>query len=187
MNESQPSAGHNARRSKRAGPARGRAFHATDGRTLRLRAIHPGDIEALQRGFARLTPEQVRQRIFHRMTELSDQAATTLANVDPAKAAAYVAVDADGEIRGEARIHVDADNDGAEFALIVDPEWLGLGVGRALMRRLVHEARRRGLGEIWGKVLSGNSQMLEFSSALGAVRESVPDEPDLVRVRITLR
>jgi acetyltransferase len=171
---------------KRSRMPRGRAFTTIDGRVLRLRAIRADDIEALQRGFARLTPEQVRHRIFHRMTELSSRDATLLANVNPASGAAYVAVDADGEIRGEARIHVERDGESAEFALVVDPDWLGLGVGRALIRRLLQEARRRGLNEIWGSVLSGNSQMLEFASALGAVRESIPGEPDLVRVRIAL-
>ena len=166
---------------------RGRTLKTSDGRRLLLRAISAADVEALQRGFARLTPEQVRQRIFHRMTELSPQAAANLANVDPASGAAYVAVDDAGEIRGEARIHVQDATHDAEFALIVDPDWLGVGVGGALMRRLAEEARHRGLQEIWGKVLSGNSQMLEFASTLGAVRETLPLEPDLVCVRIDLK
>jgi len=172
---------------RRARTPRGRTLTTGDGRRLLLRAINADDVAALQRGFARLTPEQVRQRIFHRMTELSSQAATNLAHVDPAAGAAFVAVDDEGEIRGEARIHVDPAARDAEFALIVDPQWLGVGVGGALMRRLAEEARRRGLREIWGKVLSGNSQMLEFASTLGARRESLPQEPDLVLVRIDLK
>ena len=176
------------RRTPRSGnaPARGRAFRAADGRTFRLRAIHPSDVPALQRAFARLTPEQIRNRTFHHMNELSTEAATRLANVAPAQGAAYVVVDGEGEIRGETRFYVDAGNPSAEFAVIVDPNLLGIGIGRALMRRLVSEARRRGLRELWGSVLAENALMLDFSQRLGASRETAADEPGIVRVRFDL-
>lgn len=157
-----------------------------DGRRLRLRPIRPDDAAALQRGFARLTPEQVRQRTFHRMNELSDEAAHRLANVDPLTAA-FVVVDDDGELHGEARLHVEGDGGVAEFALVVDPEMLGVGIGSALMRRLFEEARRRGLRELMGTVLAQNSLMLELAHRLGANRETVADEPDVVRVSFDLR
>jgi acetyltransferase len=158
----------------------------TDGRRLRLRPIRPDDVAALQRGFARLTPEQVRQRTFHRMNELSAEAAHRLANVDPLTAAAYVVVDDEGELHGEARLHVESGGDIAEFALIVDPEMLGIGIGSALMRRLFEEARRRGLRELWGTVLAQNALMLELAQRLGARRETIAGEPDVVRVRFDL-
>jgi acetyltransferase len=167
--------------------ARGRAFRTVDGRLLRVRPVRVDDIDALKRGFARLTPEQVRQRVFHRMTELSDQAAYNLVHFDPATTAAFVVVDADDEIRGEARMHVDAEGRSAEFAVVVDPALLGVGIGRALMQRLVGEGRRRGLVELWGSVLAENALMLDFSRRLGAQREAVPGEADLVRVRFDLR
>lgn len=165
---------------------RGRAFTTRDGRRLRLRALRPDDVEALKRGFARLTPDQVRQRTFHRMNELTDEAAQRLAHVDTATAAAYVVVDDDGELHGEARLHGTAGGDSAEFALIVDPQMLGIGIGSALMRRLLSEGRRRGLRELWGTVLADNAAMLDFSQRMGAIRESVPGEADVVRVRFDL-
>jgi GNAT superfamily N-acetyltransferase len=165
---------------------RGRAFRTADGRVLRVRPVRGDDVEALKRGFARLTPEQVRQRTFHRMNELSDEAAHRLADIDLATTAAYVVVDDVGEVRGEARLHVAPPGDSAEFALIVDPQMLGIGIGRALMRRLIEEARRRGLRELWGTVLADNALMLDFSHRLGAVRERVPDEAGVVRVRFDL-
>ncbi|MFI4968649.1 MAG: GNAT family N-acetyltransferase [Lysobacterales bacterium] len=158
-----------------------------DGRELTLRPIRPDDVDALQRGFTRLAPEQVRQRVFHRMTELTRETAELLCTVHPARGAAWVAVDADGEIRGEARLHIGAGATTAEFALVVDPELVGHGVGRALMQRLLDEGRRRGLRELWGSVLADNSLMLDFVNALGARRDAVPGEPDLVRVHFNLR
>jgi acetyltransferase len=158
----------------------------TDGRVLHLRPIRPDDVDALRRGFARLTPEQIRLRVFHRMNELSPRMAALMANVDPDRAAAFVATDAEGEIRGEARIYIDVATDSAEFALIVDPTLTGLGLGRALMLRLIAESRRRGLAEMWGYVLSENASMLDLAARLGAEREPVPGEPNLLRVRLDL-
>lgn len=166
--------------------ADGEAFRTLDGQTLWLRPVRPDDVEALQRGFARLTPEQIRLRVFHRMNELSPQMLHLLANVDPERGAAYVATDADGEIRGEGRIYVDRTLDGAEFALIVDPALTGKGVGRALLQRLIAESRRRGLRELWGLVLTENVAMLDLAAYLGAAREPVPGELDTVRVRFDL-
>lgn len=168
-------------------PVGAEAFRTLDGRTLWLRPVRPDDAEALRRGFARLTPEQVRLRVFHRMNELSPEMAELLANVDPDRGAAYVATDADGEIRGEARIYVDRTLDSAEFALVVDPDLTGKGVGRALMRRLIAESRRRGLSDLWGIVLTENTTMLDFAARLGAEREPVAGDSGTLRVRFDLR
>lgn len=164
----------------------GEAFRTIDGRTLWLRPVQPDDVEALRRGFARLTPEQIRLRVFHRMNELSPEMLHLLANVDPERGAAFVATDADGEIRGEGRLYVDRTLDSAEFALIVDPSLTGKGVGRALLKRLLDESRRRGLRELWGLVLTENTAMLDLAAYLGAGREAIPGESDTVRVRFDL-
>lgn len=167
-------------------PVNGEAFQTLDGQTLWLRPVRPDDVEALRRGFARLTPEQIRLRVFHRMNELSPEMLHLLANVDPERGAAFVATDADGEIRGEARLYVDRTLDSAEFALIVDPSLAGKGVGRTLLRRLIAESRRRALRELWGLVLTENAAMLDLASHLGAERAAMPGELDTVRVHFDL-
>ncbi|MET0230327.1 MAG: hypothetical protein ABW186_05285, partial [Rhodanobacteraceae bacterium] len=89
----------------------------SDGRALTLRPIRIDDAQALRRGFARLTPEQVRLRTFHRQNELTAAAAERLVRIDPETTSAWVAVDADGEIRGEARLHADAVDESGEFGV----------------------------------------------------------------------
>src|SRR5690606_41314037 len=133
------------------------------GLVLHVRPIRPDDVDALRRGFRRLTPEQVRLRVFHRMNDLSEEIAERLCNVREHQGAAFVATDAEGEIRAEARIYIGPTPDRAEFALIVDPELVGQGVGNALMHRLLDEARRRKLAELWGAVLTENVQMLDLA------------------------
>lgn len=166
-------------------PARasaGDALTLADGSVLWLRPIAHGDVDALRRGFARLTPEQVRLRTFHRQNELTAAAAERLVRIDPETTSAWVAVDAEGEIRGEARLHVDAVDESGEFGVTVDPSFTERGIGRALMERLLEEARARGLRTIWGDVLADNSAMLDLVKRIGAKREFVPEEPGVIRV-----
>jgi len=162
------------------------SFRIADGHTLSLRPIQPEDADALRRAFSRLTPEQVRLRLFHRVNELSREAAEQLTTIDPATTIAYVVVDADGEIRAEARIHIDPVTDSAEFAVAVDPSFTNQGIGRRLMERLVEDTRRRGLYELWGDVMAENHTMLDFMKRLGAERRAIPDEPGLTRVHFRL-
>ncbi len=166
--------------------ASGLPFTIAGGEELRLRPIREDDHEGLRRAFARLTPEQVRQRAFHGMAELSADAATRLARVSPEQGSAWVAIDAAGEIRAEARLHLDASGSGAEFALVVDPGFTGRGVGRRLMRQLLGDARSRGLRVLWGEVLADNAGMLELARGMGAERHPSAQGPGVVQVRFPL-
>ena len=165
----------------------GEPFTTADGRALVVRPICPADAAALQRAFARLTPEQVRLRTFHRINELSPEAAERMTRIDPVTTTACVAVDADGEIRGEARLHVDAATDSAEFGVIVDPAFTGQGIGWCLTQRLIDDARRRDLYELWGDVLAENHTMLAFAQAMGAERRPLADDAGVIRVSFRLR
>lgn len=165
----------------------GERFRARDGRELRLRPIHPDDVAMLMRAFQRMTPEQVRLRVFHVLTELPEPVARHLCDIDTDKIAAFVVTDADGgEIRGEARVFLDDVTGAAEFAIAIDPGFTGTGVGWALMTRLIETSRARGMHEIWGDVLAENGGMLDLALRLGFNREPVPGEAGLLRVRLKI-
>jgi acetyltransferase len=168
-------------------PAAAEPFTTDDGRALVLRPIRPDDADALRRAFLRLTPEQVRLRLFHRMNELSEEAAERMTTVDPTTTIAYVVVDNEDEIRAEARLHIDPVTESAEFAVAVDPAFTHQGIGWRRMQRLIVEARRRGLYELWGDVLAENQTMLDFAKALGAERQSRADDPGITRVSFDLK
>ncbi len=164
-------------------PEKGRRFRSRDGKPLRLRPIHPEDQARLIRAFSRMTPEQVRLRVFHVLTELPEAAARHLCKSDPEHVAAFVVTDEGGEeIRGEARVHFDEVTQGAEFAIAIDPQFTGKGVGWALMTELIDNARARGMREIWGHVLAENGNMLDLAHRLGFERESLSGEPGVMRV-----
>ena len=171
-------------------PAEGEVVATRDGRTLLLRPIHADDVEALRRGFSGLTAEEVRLRFLHPMTELPEEFARALCDIDPEFALAFVLVDAPGdtvpEIHAVARAYIDAVTLAAEFALVVQHRYAGQGLGTLLMERLIAACRTRGAVEIWGDVLAENGAMIELCDHLGFSRNSVYHDPGIVRVTLAL-
>lgn len=160
-----------------------------NGRELLLRPIRHDDVEALQRCFGRLTPEEIRRRFLHAMADLPTPMAQRLCEVNPALETALVLIDATVQpttICGVGRIYVDVSADSAEFSVLVEHEWARLGLGAMLMQRLVDDCRGRGLAEIWGYVLLENRPMLDLCRELGFVRRLVPDEPGTAQISLRL-
>ena len=169
--------------------AQGERVHSRDGRELWLREIAPDDVAALQRCFARLSPDDIRRRFMHAMSELPAPMAKRLCHIDPALETALVLTDASvrpAEIRGVGRIYVDEAADSAEFSVIVEHGWSRIGLGALLMQRLVDDCRRRGLAELWGYVLLENRPMLELCRELGFSQRMMPDEPGTAQITLRL-
>ncbi|HSE11394.1 MAG TPA: GNAT family N-acetyltransferase [Rudaea sp.] len=171
-------------------PAEGEIFTTHDGVRLLLRDIHPDDVQALQRGFAGLTPEEVRFRFLHPLTELPEALARRLCDIDPQHAVALVLIDTPGtrepEIHAVARAFIDPVTLSAEFALIVQHRLAGHGVGTLLMQRLIAACRKLGAVELWGDVLAENSTMLELCEHLGFSRHPAFEDPGVIRVTLPL-
>jgi len=168
---------------------KGELAYTHDGRELRLRGIEPGDVAALKRQFSRLSPEDIRRRFLHSMSELPDSMAQRLCRIDPAIETAFVLMDETvkpAEIRGVGRIYVDEAANSAEFSVLVECQWARQGLGALLMQRLVDDCRRRGLSEIWGYVLLENRPMLQLCKELGFVRRLIPDEPGTAQISLQL-
>lgn len=168
---------------------RGEAVHVSDGRELILRGIRPDDVAALKRCFTRLSPEDIRRRFLHAMSELPDPMAHRLCNIDPARETALVLMDESvtpAEMRGVGRIYVDEAANSAEFSVLVEHDWTRRGLGALLMQHLVDDCRRRGLDEIWGYVLMENRPMLQLCRELGFERRAVTDEPGTTQIALRL-
>lgn len=184
------------RRSMTVRAPRGRAakgeksLTARDGTALRLRQIRIDDVEALQRFFGRLTPEEVRMRFLHPLNELPEPFARQLCELDPAVAFAWVLASPDDaattEIYAVARAHVDPVLDHAEFAIVVQGSFSHQGLGTLLMRRVIDSARKLGVIELWGDVFSENDAMLAFCDKLGFHRSTAAHNPGVMRVVLAL-
>jgi len=167
----------------------GEAVHTRDGRELVLRMIEPGDVAAMQRCFARLSPQDIRRRFLHAMSELPAPMAQRLCRIDPAIETAYVLMDESvtpAEMRGVGRIYVDEAANSAEFSVLVEQDWARIGLGALLMQRLVDDSRRRGLAELWGYVLQENRPMLELCKELGFTQRLMLDEPGTAQIALRL-
>jgi acetyltransferase len=155
-----------------------------------LREIYPGDVAALQRGFARLTPEEVRMRFLHPLTELPYEFALRLCDLDPKTSIALVYIDLpdapEREIRGVARAYVDPTTLSAEFAIVVQRQYAGQGLGMQLMRCLIAACRKLGAEELWGDVFIDNVPMLHLLAKLGFTRGHMPHDPGVQRMVLKL-
>lgn len=161
-----------------------------EGRTLLLRPIVPEDEPSLRRGFASLTPEEVRLRFLVPVKVLTHVTAARFSQIDYDREMALILTDpgipGKTDIWGVVRIVANPDNERAEYAIIVHHAMTGLGLGKFLMRRIIDYARQRGIGELYGDVLAENQPMLKLCEMLGFKTSHVPEERGIVRVTLQL-
>jgi acetyltransferase len=157
-----------------------------DGRALFLRPVLPEDEPAVHRGFARLSDEEIRARFFNPVKMLSHLAAARFTQIDYDREMALVLtehkVPGEAELFGVVHIASDPDRQRAEFAIIIEKRFTGLGLGQYLMRTIIEYARSRGIAEIWGDVLADNRTMRRLCASLGFVERRHQDDPGLIRV-----
>jgi RimJ/RimL family protein N-acetyltransferase len=160
-----------------------------NGREVLIRPIRPEDAEPLRAGFSLLRPEEIRQRFFYAIKELTPEAAARLCRVDPEREFALVVSEpmppGEALVGAVARVSITPGTREAEFAILVSHFISGMGLGRHLMLRLVRWARRKKLTRLYGDVLEQNTAMLALVQSLGFHRES-SNSPGLVRVTLDL-
>jgi GNAT superfamily N-acetyltransferase len=160
------------------------ALELANGRRLIVRPIEAGDADTLRKSFGRLTPEEIRYRFLHPITELTPAYARQLTDLDGRTAFALAIVEALPPTRaligGVGRVVVDGDR--AEFALIVGREITGFGLGSFLLQRLTEWCRKRGLAILFGDVMLENRRMLALTRRLGFHCDFDLENPQVVRV-----
>ncbi|MBE9605228.1 bifunctional acetate--CoA ligase family protein/GNAT family N-acetyltransferase [Acetobacteraceae bacterium H6797] len=164
---------------------------AKNGARLLVRPIRPEDAEAQAAAFARLRPEDVRWRFFSQIRELSPEQIARLTQIDYEREMAFIAVESvPGEpdrTAGTARLVLEPGSAGGEFAVVVDPDWKGQGLGSHLMRRLIDWGRAQGLTHMAGQVLADNAPMLAFMRSLGFTIRRLPEDEELCEARLELQ
>ena len=163
-----------------------------DGRQFTLRPVRPEDGTAFVELFERLDPEDVRLRFLGPKKALSANLLARLTQIDYDREMAFVLsepgrVAGKAQIFGVVRFSADPDNEKAEFAIIVRTDLKGLGLGRLLMRRIIDYARARGIRLLFGEVLRENENMLQLCRAFGFTLHGVPQQGDIVEVRLPLQ
>ena len=162
------------------------------GEEMVIRPVRPEDAAAHAAFFARLSPEDVRYRFFSAMRALSAEQIARMTQVDYEREMALLAVrpatpgGVMGETVGVARLVREMDAGVAEFAVVVQGDAKGRGVGGALMRQLIEWGRSKGVREIEGQILADNAPMLGFIRRLGFTVRRMPGDADVMEARLVL-
>jgi acetyltransferase len=134
----------------------------------------------------------VRYRFFSALRELSAERMARLTQMDYEREIAFIAIrPATGDTVGVARLvressAVAGQGDSGEFAIAVQPDAKGRGLGSALMGCLFGWARGQGMTRIVGQVLADNAPMLAFVRHLGFTIRRIPRESDVVEAVLEL-
>ena len=145
-------------------------FELSNGQTVTIRPIRPGDARLLVEMFHHLS-DRTRRLRFHAYTgnlpqERIWREAIALSDLDPARQAALVAVHSDnaGEhIVGVARFaRATAEATEAEAAVVVRDDFQRMGLGTHLLTRLLPLAQSMGIQRLFGWVMAENRHMLQI-------------------------
>ncbi len=144
---------------------------AWTGRELTIRPIRPEDEPQHLAFLERLSPEDIRLRVFYSRRTLPRSELARLVQIDYEREMAFVATvageDGTEQTLGTARATSDPDNDTAEFGVIVRSDLKGQGLGRLLMEALITHLRQRGTHRLVGEVLAENRGMRALCQRLG--------------------
>jgi len=126
------------------------------------RPVRPDDDQRLVRMWPRLSPDTVYRRFHAPLRRLPMATVHHLVEVDHELREALVA-EVGGEVVGVARYDRSPDDrDAAEFAVVVEDAWQGLGLGRQLLVELTDLAARRGVRRLTATVQLDNDRMLRL-------------------------
>ncbi len=178
-----------------ATPPDAHALISASGIALVLRDIQSTDEAELQRGFLRLTAEEVRMRFMYPLKALTHDLAARLTQLDPSRDIALVlaAPEKAGAVIGQAQIfavvrasrtpsYQHRKRDDAEFAIVIPQALSGQGLGQMLMLTIMQRCRTAGINRLWGDVLAENAAMLGLARKLSFKVEKHPDTGHLLRV-----
>jgi acetyltransferase len=139
-----------------------------DGTTILIRPLRPEDESLYAPFFAAVTKNDVRLRFFAPVKEFDHAFLARLTHIDYGRAMAFIALDdSSGRMLGVVRLHANAKNDTAEYAILVRSDLKGRGLGWLLMQVIIDYARAEGVQVIEGQVLRENTTMLAMCKELG--------------------
>jgi len=140
-----------------------------DGQRVEIRALRPGDRDALLAAASRTSDQSLYRRFFAVRRTFSDEEVATFVNVDFLDEVALLAVTREGgrEVVAGGGRYITVRPGTAELAFTVVDEFQGLGLASALLHHLIALARAAGLHEFVAEVLPDNTAMLRVLERSG--------------------
>jgi acetyltransferase len=144
------------------------------GRPVYLRRLHAEDRPLIEEFLAGIDADDLRMRFFGGFRAVSPALLDHLLRVDDPERLVLVAIGTDGcgrqEVLAVGRAHASAATT-AELALLVRSNLKGLGLGAALLARLIAHCRHRGISQLVAEVLQQNTRMLRLAKRFGFRRQ----------------
>ncbi|MBF0305523.1 MAG: GNAT family N-acetyltransferase [Alphaproteobacteria bacterium] len=160
-----------------------------DGNRVLLRPIRPEDEPNHHVFVSKLTPEDIRFRFFGLVHELPHTEMARLTQIDYDREMAFIATctgpDGKPETLGVVRTVTDPDNERAEFAIVVRSDIKHVGLGYALLEKMIRYCKNRGTRSMIGQVLQDNGRMLKLVEKMGFKRGAWI-EGDAVEIKLDL-
>lgn len=158
-----------------------------DGTKAIVRPIKAEDESLIADLLGRCSERTISLRFFQRAIDLRHENLVRFCQLDYDRELAFVCVFKNGneeKIVGDVRLSRDPDGLDAEMAILVEDEWQGKGVGKALCSYAIEVAKDLGVKRIWMDILRINTYMLGLAERLGFKRHHV--EEDNVKVLLNL-
>lgn len=135
------------------------AFVLPSGERVQVRPVRVSDEDAVQELLYRLSDESSFFRFFGHRVIHPHREVRSMVELEPSRSTAFVArLESSDELVAIAR--ADKTRLGtAELGITVADAWQGRGIGRALLTRLIDDARARGFRGLTAEVLRGNHRM----------------------------
>ena len=152
---------------------------------IATRPVRPDDDERFRRMWPRLSRDTVYRRFHAPVHRIPVETVRRLVEVDHHLREAVVGV-VGGEVIGVARYdRPSADPETAEFAIVVEDAWQGMGVGRQLLLELIGLAAERGVRTLTATVQPDNHRVISLIRRLLPQSTFTPDD-DVLAVRSLL-
>ena len=169
-------------------------FKGPDGPVdIHFRLIRPDDSDRIKELFYDLSEESIYFRFLTPLKSLRRQTLQDFYNVDQSRDISVVAViksDEEGEsetIIGAGRYVLNRSTNEAEFAILIQDEYQGKGVGTYLLNHLMRIAKSKGIEAFIAYVHPQNQPMIRFIHKTGKVVESklaFQDEEYVFRLKL---
>ena len=158
---------------------------ATNGQHITVRPILPLDAAKFQAFVRNLSDASRSNRFLHSLKEVSGQMLWRLTRIDYRTHMALVAeIMREGVpvIIAEARYACDPESGSAEFAVAVADDWQGLGLAKALFRRLIGHAASAGFTRLTSETRASNAPVLHLAREAEFSIRPVPGASGVLRL-----
>jgi acetyltransferase len=164
------------------------------GQEVLIRPIRIEDIRLYQKMLNKISTEELFLRfcgLFRDVTQaIPTELLANLIHFDYSRDITFIAIGAGSRGEAEALGVVDAlilpSREQAEYSILLRSDMAGIGLGKALMTKIIGYCRAQRVSSVFGLVLRRNARMLGLCTRLGFTKATDGHDDDMVKVVLSL-